>query len=119
MTYNEEYVAVMALTNILTGLHVLATLDCINNSVLLNAHTVLIENSIVTIAAELTDPESTTGGIGSNILLAAQQLVENCNKYKSKDEAIKQTAIDALRKLAGKLQLEEIEVAHQKKNEPC
>ena len=105
MTYNEEYVASMALTNVLTGLHILTTLDCVNNSVYLNAHVVLIENSIGAIANSLTDADD--GNIGSSIVEIARHLVDNSGKSRSDSEGIRSNAIDAITKLQGRMMSEE------------
>lgn len=101
MTYNEEYVAAMALTNILTSLHILTTLDCVNNSVYLNAHAVLIENNIGALADSLTDVADRK--IGSSIIEMARQLVINSSKHESDSEGIRRSAIDAIDTLQRKV----------------
>lgn len=105
MTYNEEHVAAMALSNILTSLHVLTTLDCINDSVYLNAHIVLIENSIGALADNLTNAED--GAMGSNIVEMANVIVKKSGQCSSDKEVIRQNAIEAITRLQGKMMSEE------------
>lgn len=106
MTYNEEYVASMALTNILTSLHVLTALDCVNNSVYLSAHVVLIENSIGALANSLTDAED--GKIGSSIVEIARKLVYKSSETRSDSEGINSNALDAISRLQSRMMGEEI-----------
>ena len=110
--YNEQHVAVMALTNILTGIEVLTSLECVFNSAFLTAHTKLIENSIGTLADNLTD--STDGCIGSNLINVATNLIASVDKYDSDSDAIKKNAFAALDRLRGKLAHEEYDTLTEK-----
>ena len=111
MTYNEEHVAAMALTNILTSLSILTTLNCVNKSVYLSAHIVLIENSIGSLAYNLTDSED--GGIGSNMVRTAQKLVENVASWDTDSETIRGNALRSLNALNGKLITEEFKTKQE------
>ena len=100
-------------SQVLTGLHVLSTIDSIGESVYLNAHRILIENSIGAIADRLTDAED--GAMGSNIIDMARVIVEKCSGYTSDPEGIKENAIDAVARLKTKIMVAELKFKESEK----